>query len=130
MARRVVASRAMSDHGPVTIAYFYRVRWGFHEEFWELFVRNHYPILAAQVESGRLTQVHAYGPRFHGDGRADWTYLVTITYRDWAATEAHSEAEIARRLFPDQETYRAEESRRFELLEAHWDIPLEERALP
>jgi hypothetical protein len=120
----------MTEPRPVTIAYFYRVRWGFHEEFWELFVRNHYPILAAQLESGRLSEVRAYGPRFHGDGRADWTYLVTITYRDWAATEAHSEAEITQRLFPDQLTYRSEERRRFEMLDAHWDIPLEDRPLP
>jgi hypothetical protein len=54
---------------------------------------------------------------------------VTITYRDWAAVEAHSDAEIARRLFPDQERYRAEEQRRFELVEAHWDVPLEEHPL-
>jgi hypothetical protein len=52
--------------------------------------------------------------------------VVTITYRDWAAVEAHSEADIAARLFPDQDRYRAEERRRFELLEAHWDVPLEE----
>jgi hypothetical protein len=114
---------------PVTIAYFYRVRWGFHDEWWDLFERNHYPILADQVTSGRLLKVQAYGPRFHGDGRADWTYLVTITYRDWAAVEAHAEADIAERLFPDQERYKAEERRRFELLDAHWDVPLEERPL-
>ncbi|HLY36192.1 MAG TPA: hypothetical protein VKU35_05735 [Candidatus Limnocylindria bacterium] len=119
----------MTEPRPVTIAYFYRVRWGFHEEFWELFVRNHYPILAAQLESGRLTEVRAFGPRFHGDGRADWTYLVTITYRDWAATQAHSEGEIAQRLFPDQEAYQAEERHRFEMLDAHWDVPLEDRPL-
>ena len=49
----------MADASPVTIAYFYRIRWGFHEEFWELFTRNHYPILAAQVESGPAPR----GPR-------------------------------------------------------------------
>jgi hypothetical protein len=43
--------------------------------------------------------------------------------------EAHSDAEIARRLFPDQTTYRAEEAHRFELLEAHWDVPLARRPL-
>ena len=118
------------DGSPITVAYFYRIRWGFHKEWWELFARNHYPILAEQVRSGRLLEVRAYAPRFHGDGRADWNYLVTITYRDWAALEAHSEAEIARRLFPDQERYRAEEQRRFELTEAHWDVPLEGRPLP
>jgi len=114
---------------PVQVAYFYRVRWGHQDEFLELFERNHFPILRAQVESGRLLDVRAYLPRFHGDGRADWTLLVTITYRDWAALEDHGDPGIAQLLFPDQERYRAEERRRFELLDAHWDVPLEERPL-
>ncbi len=118
----------MADPQPTTIAYFYRVRWGFHEEWLDLFRRNHYPVLAAQVEAGRLLDVRCYVPRFHGDGRADWDLLVTITYRDWAVIEDHSEAAIAERLFPDQGRYRAEERRRFELLEAHWDVVLEERS--
>jgi hypothetical protein len=54
---------------------------------------------------------------------------VTITYRDWAACEERSEASIKERLFPDQARYQAEEHHRFELLEAHWDVPLRERAL-
>jgi hypothetical protein len=119
----------MTQQG-VTVAYFYRIKWGFHDEWWELFSRNHYPILKAQIESGRLLDVRAYGPRFHGEGRADWTYLVTIRYRDWAALEAHSEAGIAQRLFPDQERYRLEERLRFELIEAHWDVPLADLPLP
>ena len=114
--------------GPITILYFYKTRWGAHNEFVELFERNHLPILEAQLEEGRLLEVRRSVPRFHGDGRADWDVLVTITYRDWAAVEAHSEAEIARRLFPDQERFRSEERRRFELLDAHWDVPLEERS--
>jgi len=116
--------------GGVTVAYYYRVRWGAVAEFIELFERNHWPILRAQLEEGRFLAVHAATPRFHGDGRADWNFLVTITYRDWAAMEAHSEAEIAARLFPDHERYQAEERRRFELLEAHWDVPLEDHPLP
>lgn len=116
----------MSDPRPVTVAYYYRVRWGFLGEFLELFRRNHYPILAEQVRSGRLLSVAAATPRFHGDGRADWSLLVTITYRDWAAVEDHSEAVIAERLYPDRERFRAEEQRRFELLDAHWDVPLED----
>jgi hypothetical protein len=121
----------MADAGaPVTVAYFYRVRWGAQEEFLELFERNHWPLLREQLAAGRFLDVQAYVPRFHGDGRADWTVMVTITYRDWAAMEAHGEAAIAARLFPDQARYRAEEHHRFELLEAHWDVPLEPRALP
>jgi hypothetical protein len=114
---------------PVTIAYYYRVRWGFADEFLELFRRNHYPILAEQVRSGRFLEVRAYRPRFHGEGDAGWTFLVTITYRDWASVVGHSDAEIAERLFPDQDRYRSEERRRFELLEAHWDVVLEDLTL-
>jgi hypothetical protein len=125
----------VTDHdgaGPeaITVAYYYRIRWGAIDEFIELFERNHWPILRAQLEEARFLAVRAATPRFHGDGRADWNFLVTITYRDWAAMEAHSEAEIAARLFPDQERYKAEERRRFELLEAHWDVPLEDHPLP
>ena len=42
---------------------------------------------------------------------------------------ARQEAEIARRLYPDQDTFKAEEQRRFELLDAHWDVPVERRPL-
>jgi hypothetical protein len=114
----------------VSVAYFYRVRWGALDEFIELFERNHWPILRDQLAAGRFLDVRTSTPRFHGDGRADWNFLVTITYRDWAALEVHSEADIAARLFPDQARHRAEERRRFELLEAHWDVPLEEHVLP
>ena len=115
---------------PITVAYYYRVRWGAIDEFIELFERNHWPILREQLARGRFTDVRAYTPRFHGDGRADWNFLVTITYRDWAAIEEHSDAEIAARLYPDLATFKAEEAHRFSLLEAHWDVPLEPHPLP
>ena len=114
---------------PVQVLYYYRTKWGTHDEFVRLFRKNHWPILREQLKDGRFTAVAMFTPRFHGDGRADWDILVSITYRDWAAMEAHSEAEIAARLFPDQTTYKAEEARRFALLEAHWDVPLEARPL-
>ena len=114
----------------VEVLYFYRTRWGAHDEFVELFLKNHWPILRDQIDSGRHLAVEMWTPRFHGDGRADWDVLVSITYRDWAAIEEHSDAEIARRLYPDQETYKREERRRFELLDAHWDVPLSARELP
>jgi hypothetical protein len=117
----------MSD--AVEVLYFYRTRWGAHDEFMELFRKNHLPILREQLASGRFTKLEIFTPRFHGDGRADWDVLVSITFRDWAAMEAHSDAEIAARLFKDQKRYKTEEAHRFELLEAHWDVPLDPRPL-
>lgn len=115
---------------PVLVAYFYRVRWGHVDEWLELFERNHWPLLRAQLKAGRYTDVRCFVPRFHGDGRADWNVMVTITYRDWAAIEDHTDQELVLRLFPDQGRFRTEEQRRFELLDAHWDVPLTERPLP
>jgi hypothetical protein len=114
---------------PVEVLYFYRTRWGSHDEFLELFLRNHWPILREQLAAGRYTGVELFTPRFHGEGRADWDVMVSITYRDWAAIQEHSDGEIVARLYPDQEAFTAEERRRFALLEAHWDVVLEARPL-
>jgi len=109
-----------------TAWYFYRVEWGHQDEFLELFKKNHYPVLKAQL-GGRLTAAKAYTPTYHGDGRADWTFATALSFKDTAAfTGPSGEAEIVRRLFPDQETFRKEERRRFEILDAHWDVPLNE----
>jgi hypothetical protein len=109
-----------------TVWYFYKVRWGHQEEFLDLFRRNHYPVLKAQL-GGRLTAIRTFVPTYHGDGRADWTFVVELTFRDVAAhTGPSGEAEIARTMFPDQDRFRQEEQRRFELLDAHWDVPLNE----
>ena len=110
-----------------TVWYFYRVKWGFQNEFVDLFQKNHYPVLKDQIKTGRMVAVKTYVPTYHGDGRADWTFAVAITFRDAAAmTGPSGEDEIVRRLYPDQATFRREEQRRFELLDAHWDVPLNE----
>ncbi len=110
-----------------TVWYFYRVKWGYQDEFVELFQKNHYPVLKEEIKAGRMTSVRTFVPTYHGDGRADWTFAVVITFKDTAAMNAPSgEAEIVKRLFPDQATFRKEEQRRFEILDAHWDVPLNE----
>lgn len=110
-----------------TTWYFYRVKWGYQDEFVNLFRKNHYPVLREEMTSGRITAVRTFVPTYHGDGRADWTFAVAITYRDTAAmTGPSNEDEITKRLYPDQATFRREEQRRFEILDAHWDVPLNE----
>jgi hypothetical protein len=110
-----------------TAWYFYRVKWGFQDEFVSLFAKNHLPVLREQMKTGRIKDVRTYVPTYHGDGRADWTFAVVITYRDTAAmTGPSDEAAIVKKLYPDQATFRKEEQRRFEILDAHWDVPLNE----
>ena len=110
-----------------TVWYFYRVKWGFQDEFVSLFQRNHYPVLKEEIKTGRIKDVRTYVPTYHGDGRADWTFAVVITYRDSAAMIGPSGDDgIVRRLYPDSAKFAREEQRRFEILDAHWDVPLNE----
>jgi hypothetical protein len=110
--------------------YFYRVKWGFQDEFVALFAKNHLPVLREGMKTGRIKDVRTYVPTYHGDGRADWTFAVAITYKDAAAMIGPSDdAAIALRLYPDQATFKKEEQRRFEILDAHWDVPLNELTL-
>ncbi len=110
-----------------TTWYFYRVKWGYQDEFVDLFQKNHYPVLKEQVKTGRMTSVRTFVPTYHGDGRADWTFAVAITYKDTAAMMAPSDDDaIVRRLYPDHARFLKEEQRRFEILDAHWDVPLNE----
>lgn len=125
-ARAASSQTDSSSSGNPTVWYFYRVQWGHQDEFLELYRKNHYPVLKAQL-GNRITGFKAYVPMYHGDGRADWTFVTELTFRDAAALSGPSgEEEIARRLFPDFEIFRNEESRRFEVLDAHWDVPLTE----
>jgi uncharacterized protein CbrC (UPF0167 family) len=110
-----------------TVWYFYRVKWGFQDEFQTLFARNHLPVLREQMKTGRIANVRTFVPSYHGDGRADWTFAVQIVFRDVAAfVEPAGDEEIQKRLFPDRARFLKEEQRRFEILDAHWDVPLNE----
>lgn len=118
--------QAVAQDSPVRAAYYYRVKWGYQDEFERLFFKNHYPVLQAQMgDKGRITSVEVMKPTYHGDGRADWTFLVVITFANMTAfTGPNEEAAIQKRLYPDQETFKKEEARRFEIIDAHWDVPL------
>jgi hypothetical protein len=110
-----------------TAWYFYRVKWGHQAEFEDLFRRNHYPVLMESQKRGRITGVKVYTPSYHGDGRADWTFAVEIKFKNAEAFVGPSgDEEIARQLYPDQTKFQREEQRRFEILDAHWDVPLNE----
>ncbi|HXF06110.1 MAG TPA: hypothetical protein VNM72_11965 [Blastocatellia bacterium] len=119
------SSSARTTERPYVVAYYYKVKWGYLDEFLRLFKKNHWPILKAEQEQGKILRVEAYTPTFHGEGRADWHFMTVIVYRNWNAVIDQTGREaLIRRLYPDQQKFQAEEQRRFELLEAHWDVPL------
>lgn len=110
---------------PYVVEYYYTVEWGHADEFKALFMKNHYPVLKRQVEMGRMLSVKMQEPVYHMTEDARWDYRVTITFKDAAAaTTPFDEEALKKQLFPDQVTYRNEEQRRFEILIAHWDVPI------
>jgi hypothetical protein len=121
------APAAQNASAQKTVWYFYKVKWGFQDEFQRLFARNHLPVLREEMKSGRIVSVKTFVPSYHGDGRSDWTFAVQIIFKDVAAlTGPSGEEEIQQRLFPDRVRFLKEEQRRFEILDAHWDVPLNE----
>jgi hypothetical protein len=108
------------------VEYYYKARWGYDQEFITLFRRNHLPILEKEIEKGRILEVSIVRPRYHGTEEGRWDYRVTIVYPTVAAAHAVSPVTPVelRRLFPDSAAFAREEQRRFEILEAHWDLPV------
>ena len=111
---------------PYTLEYYYKVQWGRQQEFQQLFLKNHYPLLKKMVESGRMVSVKIETPANHMTEDARWDYRVTIRFKNSTlATTANPDEEgLIKQLWPDQDTYKREEQRRFEILLAHWDLPV------
>jgi hypothetical protein len=111
---------------PYTVEYYYKTQWGHQQEFLQLFLKNHYPLLQKDVESGRMLSVKIETPANHMTEDARWDYRVTLVYKNStvATTADPSEETVIRQLWPDQATFKREEQRRFEILLAHWDLPV------
>ena len=111
---------------PYTVEYYYKVQWGHQQEFLDLFLKNHYPLLRKIETTGRILSVKIESPAYHTTEDGRWDYRVTIRFRNsTVATTANPDEEaMMKELWPDQATYKREEQRRFEILLAHWDLPV------
>lgn len=113
---------------PVTVEYYYRIKWGSAGEFKRLYKLNHEPILAEMQKQGFITAIRTDEPFTHMAGNQRWDLRVTITFRDPAAAvvvggafDKASDA-VKARLYPDKKKLATEEATRFSLLEEHWDV--------
>ncbi len=113
---------------PYTVEYYYKVQWGHQQEFLDLFLKNHYPLLQKIVTTGRMLSVKIEAPAYHTTEDGRWDYRVTIRFKNsTVATTANPDEEaMIKELWPDQAKYKQEEQRRFEILAAHWDLPVTE----
>jgi hypothetical protein len=124
-AQTAAASEGSSQ--PFVIEYYYKAKWGHADEFLALFKKNHYPVLKKEMELGRILKVSMTAPRYHTTEDGRWDYRVTIVFKNAAvANDNFDSAPLIKQLYPDQDSYKKEEQRRFEILEAHWDLPIKE----
>lgn len=129
VASPLVAQGAPPQGGagqPYTVEYYYKCQWGHQQEFLDLFLKNHWPLLNKVRSTGRIVSLKVESPAYHTTEDGRWDYRVTIVYKDSAAatTDNPDEEKFIRELWPDQATYQREEQRRFEILLAHWDLPV------
>jgi hypothetical protein len=121
------SSSQNANDKPYVIEYYYKAKWGHADEFIALFRKNHYPVLKKEVEMGRILKVIAEVPRYHATEDGRWDFRTTIVFKNaQVANDNFDSAPLLKQLFPDQDSYKKEEQRRFEILDAHWDLPIKD----
>src|SRR5271154_6674734 len=107
---------------PYLVEWVYKVKWGYADEFWQLFQKYQIATLNREKELGYVTSYTVYRPGLHTGEDTRWEYRVVITYKNQASSSHGGEVEKA--LFPDRATQKQEENRRWQITEAHYDLPI------
>ena len=111
---------------PFTIENYYKVKWGYADEFISLWKKNHYPLLKKAREKGDILSVVAEVPIMHSGEDSRWDFKVIIVFKNVEmAFAAGLTTPYKKELYPDLDKLEKDEKHRFELLLAHWDIMTE-----
>ena len=114
-----------------TVENYYKVKWGYADEFIHLWTINHYPLLKKAIEKGDIISVIPSKPRLHSSEDSRWDFRVTIVFKNAAlAFDENLTTPYKKDLYPDLDKLTKDEQHRFELLLAHWDIETSTISLP
>ena len=114
-----------------TVENYYKVKWGFADEFIHLWTVNHYPLLKKAIEKGEIISVTPSKPKLHSSEDSRWDFRVTIVFKNAAlAFDENLTVPYKKALYPDLDKLVKDEQHRFELLIAHWDIETENIIVP
>lgn len=104
------------------VEWMYRVKYGHIDEWWDLFRELEVPVLERAKQLGYVLDYRIWRPTQHMDEAARWDYRVEITYKDYASSQRMGEVTDA--VFPDAETRKRLDKRRWEMTANHWDLPI------
>jgi hypothetical protein len=109
-----------------TIENYYKAKWGYADEFINLYKKNHFPLLKKALEKGDLISIKAEKPRQHASEESRWDYRVTLVFKNvQTAFDPNLTEPYKKALYPDLEKLKKDEQRRFEILLAHWDVEVQ-----
>jgi hypothetical protein len=113
-----------------TIENYYKVKWGYADEFINLWKINHYPLLKKAIEKGDIISVEAEKPKLHSGEDTRFDFKVTIVFKnEKLAFDNNLTKQYEKDIYPDLEKLKKDEQHRFELLIAHWDVMIEKITL-
>ena len=106
-----------------TVENYYKVKWGYADEFIALWKKNHYPLLKKAKEKGDLISITAEKPIYHSGEDTRWDFKVILVFKTvHSAVDPDLTTPYKKQLYPDQDRLTKDEQHRFELLIAHWDV--------
>ena len=79
-----VTIHAQQKDQSFTVENYYKAKWGFAEEFINLWKVNHYPLLKKAIEKGDLLSVTAEKPKLHSGEDTRWDFKVTLVFKNAA----------------------------------------------
>ena len=122
----IVNAQAQDKSSYFTIENYYKVKWGFADEFINLWKVNHYPLLKKAIDKGDIINVEAEKPKLHSGEDTRFDFKVTIVFKnEKLAFDPNLTKQYEKQLYPDLEKLKKDEQHRFELLIAHWDVMIE-----
>src|SRR6266513_480081 len=87
-----------------TIENYYKVKWGYADEFINLWKTNHYPLLKKAQAKGDIVSVRAEKPKLHSGEDTRWDFKVTIIFKTAAlAFDPDLTTPYKHQLYPDAE---------------------------
>jgi hypothetical protein len=87
-----------------TIENYYKVKWGYADEFITLWKTNHYPLLKKAIEHGDILSVAAEKPKLHSGEDTRWDFKVTIVFKNAKlALTPDLTTPYKKELYPDQD---------------------------
>jgi hypothetical protein len=122
----IINARAQDKSSYFIIENYYKVKWGFADEFINLWKVNHFPLLKKAIDKGDIISVEAEKPKLHSGEDTRFDFKVTIVFKnEKLAFDPNLTKQYEKQLYPDLEKLKKDEQHRFELLIAHWDVMIE-----